>query len=618
MRIGVFQHGWWKGALAAAGREYVELPIATHAGGNAYAADLAARLGNGETVVSSKSTAPGDLWIDNGGTGLGFVRDAARSTELTLAHEAAGATLCSHLIDPLQTSFQGFDAKILWQSLQSRSWVKAVWDKAHAIELARFGVPNVLHLPMAAPDRTYDTRPLDANQVRPLVSFVGGQNTSYFLGQSAAATRTLLAGVIAQGVRAAGKAIPFHEVFFNLYTLGQPIDPAEALDARVPRILDYYAHKLFHHAALCIQNRDRFVIFLKQKLGDRFELIGRGWDLAYGLKCAPQLASTDDYFEHFRRTAININLVNGNAETGLNMRHFEITAAGGFMLCHAQPELAEHFAIDKECAVFHDEEELLHKINHYLQHPDERAVIAAAGQRRTLSQHLYRHRLERLLHVLTANTAPVQFSNDHWVEDCKSLLSQADVILDCGANIGQMAGSLRRQFPKAEIYCFEPVQSVYAKLCEACVTLRAQAVRKAVSDHDGRAQIHLTTSPEANSLLDYQEGNPCAQWTWVTGEEEIEVCTLDRWCRDSSIDSKRVDLIKLDVQGAELKALYGARQLLETVRLVLVEVSFVPIYKDCPLFAEVDAFMRESGYRRHAVYPSDQPHNWADALYVKA
>jgi hypothetical protein len=127
----------------------------------------------------------------------------------------------------------------------------------------------------------------------------------------------------------------------------------------------------------------------------------------------------------------------------------------------------------------------------------------------------------------------------------------------------------------------------------------------------------LTASPEANSLLAFEAGNPCARWTREVGEETVEVCTLDRWCQERGIEPARVSIIKLDVQGAELKALYGARRLLETAKAVYLEVSFVPIYKDGPLFHEVDAFLRECGYRRHAVYPSDQPNHWGDALYVK-
>jgi FkbM family methyltransferase len=534
-----------------------------------------------------------------------------------LTHEACGAVLCSHLIDPLSTSFQGLDWRVLWQSLQSAAWVKLVWDRAQAMELQRWGVPSVMHLPMAAANRPYDTRPLQASQCRPVVSFVGGQNTSYFSGNTNVPTGSLLAGVLAQSRWSDSQTPLFNDAYYDGYGLAEPLRPDDDLDSAISKVTSYFHAKLSYHAALCLRNRDRFVILLKRRLGDAFELIGRGWDSAYGLPCKPPIESADDYLQHFREVAININLVNGNAETGLNMRHFEITAAGGFMLCHAQPELGDCFQVGKECAVFSNEDELLARIDFYLHHPEERAAIAAAGQRRTLSQHLYSHRLARVLDVVARPATQVQFAQTTWSDDCRRLVPAADVVFDCGANVGQMATAFRRLYPTAEIYSFEPVAAVYDQLCVKCRDLHAHPVKKAVGDKDGRERIHLTASAEANSLLAYQENNPCAQWTWVVGEEEVEVCTLDRWCRETGLDPRRVDVIKLDVQGAELRALFGARKLLETVRLLLVEVSFVPIYKDCPLFPEVDRFLHECGYRRVAVYPSDQPQNWGDALYAK-
>ena len=51
-------------------------------------------------------------------------------------------------------------------------------------------------------------------------------------------------------------------------------------------------------------------------------------------------------------------------------------------------------------------QELLEKIRHYLDHPQQRADLALAGQRRTLSEHLYSHRLPAALeHVNQARTA---------------------------------------------------------------------------------------------------------------------------------------------------------------------------------------------------------------------
>ena len=148
----------------------------------------------------------------------------------------------------------------------------------------------------------------------------------------------------------------------------------------------------------------------KQTVGDVFDLIRNRWDAAYGLTAKPPLPTSEAYFNHFREVAINLNLVNGNAETGLNMRHFEITAAGGFMLCYDQLELQECFEVGKECAVFTSEKDLLDKIDYYLSHPDELVAVARAGQRRTLSQHLYSHRLEALLSAIRIYRPPEELA----------------------------------------------------------------------------------------------------------------------------------------------------------------------------------------------------------------
>lgn len=96
----------------------------------------------------------------------------------------------------------------------------------------------------------------------------------------------------------------------------------------------------------------------------------------------------------------------GDAETGLNMRHFEMTAAGGFLLCYDQPELADHFVPEKECVVFRNERDLLEKIRYYLSHAEERTAIAQVWQRRTLAQHLYRHRVQTLLETAAVRRLP--------------------------------------------------------------------------------------------------------------------------------------------------------------------------------------------------------------------
>ena len=51
---------------------------------------------------------------------------------------------------------------------------------------------------------------------------------------------------------------------------------------------------------------------------------------------------------------------------------------------------------DEEVVTYDSPSELVEKVRHYVAHPDERRAIAAAGQRRTLAEHTYRHRMEQL------------------------------------------------------------------------------------------------------------------------------------------------------------------------------------------------------------------------------
>jgi len=98
---------------------------------------------------------------------------------------------------------------------------------------------------------------------------------------------------------------------------------------------------------------------------------------------------------------------------------------------------------------------------------------------------------------------------------------------------------------------------------------------------------------------------------------------------------ERIDFLKLDVQGAELDVLRGAGHLLKDMLVVQAEVEFLPLYEGQPLFADVDAFMRASGFQFHAfgglaqrfVWPFQKVASsplrgmnqtlWADALYIR-
>lgn len=95
-----------------------------------------------------------------------------------------------------------------------------------------------------------------------------------------------------------------------------------------------------------------------------------------------------------------------------------------------------------------------------------------------------------------------------------------------------------------------------------------------------------------------------------------------------------VDLFKIDVQGAELSVFRGGIKALSQTLVIQTEVEFVELYRDQPLFADVDIFLRSQGFQFHAFHSisgrpfkplvaNNNPNRpirqalWADALYVR-
>ncbi len=94
------------------------------------------------------------------------------------------------------------------------------------------------------------------------------------------------------------------------------------------------------------------------------------------------------------------------------------------------------------------------------------------------------------------------------------------------------------------------------------------------------------------------------------------------------------DFLKVDVQGGELLVFKGARKVLAETVIVQTEVEFVPLYRDQPLFADIDQELRSNGFLLHKLgsicgrtfkpltYNNDPDAMmsqmlWSDAVYVK-
>ena len=83
-----------------------------------------------------------------------------------------------------------------------------------------------------------------------------------------------------------------------------------------------------------------------------------------------------------------------------NMRLYEATGVGTMLITDYKDNLNELFEIGKEIIAFRNENECSELVNYYLEHDDERRTIALTGQKRTLNEHTYYHRMQELVHIV--------------------------------------------------------------------------------------------------------------------------------------------------------------------------------------------------------------------------
>jgi spore maturation protein CgeB len=108
-----------------------------------------------------------------------------------------------------------------------------------------------------------------------------------------------------------------------------------------------------------------------------------------------------DMYQVLRRSRITLNshIDLAGREAG-NMRLFEATGAGAFLLTDFKDNLDTLFAPDREVATWHSVADCLDKIGYFLDNEVERLAVARAGQNRTLAEHTFARRTREILQFI--------------------------------------------------------------------------------------------------------------------------------------------------------------------------------------------------------------------------
>jgi hypothetical protein len=123
--------------------------------------------------------------------------------------------------------------------------------------------------------------------------------------------------------------------------------------------------------------------------------------------------------------------------------------------------------------------------------------------------------------------------------------------------------------------------------------------------------LKVMTNTESTSLLNL--GTHASEHPNVTLSYQIPIKT--QVLNEIIPLNETPELIALDIQGAELKALEGFGTRIRDVRWIYCEVNKDYLYEGCCLVSDLDSYLEKFGFKRVATRWTY--HGWGDALFVQ-
>jgi len=171
-------------------------------------------------------------------------------------------------------------------------------------------------------------------------------------------------------------------------------------------------------------------------------------------------------------------------------------------------------------------------------------------------------------------------------------------LVDGGANRGSFTDAFLELHRPERIILVEANAALAEKLrAKYGGDRRFSIVAAALSDQKGEATFEINQSPESSSLLPVNPRN--SEWferdLRVAKTVEVPTITLPGLMEEEGLES--VDLLKLDLQGAERLALTGGEAVLHRIGVIYTEVFFEQLYAGAWLFGETNDFLGARGFK---------------------
>jgi FkbM family methyltransferase len=151
--------------------------------------------------------------------------------------------------------------------------------------------------------------------------------------------------------------------------------------------------------------------------------------------------------------------------------------------------------------------------------------------------------------------------------------NDSPTLFDIGANTGNYSLELRRAFPNAAIWAFEPNPKAFERGNERLTPLGVRCSKQGLGAKPGKSKVYTYTNDPLsqhasiykNVFLDLHKSDNLSEF-------EFELTTIDEFCDEQDIHF--IDFMKIDTEGHELEVLRGAERMLRQDRIGIIQFEF--------------------------------------------
>lgn len=195
----------------------------------------------------------------------------------------------------------------------------------------------------------------------------------------------------------------------------------------------------------------------------------------------------------------------------------------------------------------------------------------------------------------------------HEVKAATSLLKSGrpELVIDVGAHLGAYADSVLKQFPDARLVLFEPSSSNFEQLRSKFQENNRVSLENATLS-DLASKRALFSNGPGSSLASMSKRRLDHFGIDFSFSEEVRTLAFkDYW--SSKLNSQKIDIMKLDIEGHELTALEGFGPSLKQIEVIQFEFGGCNI-DSRTYFQDFWYFFKNSGFDLYRITPLDVRH----------